>query len=684
MRVCEKCNTEFEGEVCPVCAAEVAQKEEKAETVEPVAVEVASEKKISKKGRKEVVEEPFDNKKYFKTLAASLPLALFALFSVLMFAFYALPIATIRSNSLGSLYSINALYADDFATIKYVILGVTALCVAYAAVSCLIAKVTLAKDRGDVVAMLSSLSYLGYVAVFVCGVLLSSQVSSTYADLGDCVKLCIAMPIVFAVLSLVSSIVTRVLCGTAKLALGKTGIVVLAVVAAIAVVVGVTVPLATDSFNESKFSSIKMGDSAKSVREKLGKPDYEINDSSISSMYGNMFIYVNREARSTLKNSEYLSYYNGYLPTEEKIDDIVKESTDKLQSEVLKYLTKGLVVIFDNEGVASLVYNADCSKIVNSLSGLANWDDKTIKNAEVADVLPYVDWETHLFEISIHYTDGSYMLTKMNATDCEEKNLLESPSRLHLTFTDNMNNKFKVTARFANLNRLSKQIYEDYEYVQFGQNIVITKYLGDDKNVILPATIRNKKVAAIGEGAFVRNATLETVQSSSVTMIYAQAFEYCANLEGINFPNVEYIGNNAFSTCSKLQYLTLEKIKWIGDNAFLYDVLIKSLSLSYTPLTAIGKNAMFGCEELASINVPSTLEYIGEGAFQNSGLEYAVFPTSNWVATRGSEKVSLRMTNPVTIAGLLTTDYVQYTWTKESDQVEYVDVSHQYLRSAVD
>lgn len=131
--------------------------------------------------------------------------------------------------------------------------------------------------------------------------------------------------------------------------------------------------------------------------------------------------------------------------------------------------------------------------------------------------------------------------------------------------------------------------------------IQITKYLGDEENVIIPETIDGKTVGIIGETAFYNEQQLKSVSGNSIKQISGRAFGNCSNLSTINFPNATYIGTShtngiwlgafekcnslinvelpsatmvsdcAFCGCSNLKTIYLPKLESIGTNSFNYD-----------------------------------------------------------------------------------------------------------------
>lgn len=98
-------------------------------------------------------------------------------------------------------------------------------------------------------------------------------------------------------------------------------------------------------------------------------------------------------------------------------------------------------------------------------------------------------------------------------------------------------------------------------------NNVVEKYTGKDRDVIIPDT-----VTEIGDGAFLNNIKIETVQlPSALVIIHDNAFAGCENLKKISLPhNLFTIGDRAFLGCENLGP-TIEipfSVEKIGKQAF--------------------------------------------------------------------------------------------------------------------
>lgn len=146
-----------------------------------------------------------------------------------------------------------------------------------------------------------------------------------------------------------------------------------------------------------------------------------------------------------------------------------------------------------------------------------------------------------------------------------------------------------------------------------------SSYSGD---ITIPASVTYEgntySVAAIGDGAFSSCTGLTSIViPGSVRYIGDYAFFGCQALTSIDIPNsVNYIGQGAF-----------ENTKWYNDQpdglvyagwiAYQYKGNMPTgTSLALTEGTlGIAENAFYGCEGLVSIDIPNSLEYIGDYAF---------------------------------------------------------------------
>ena len=158
--------------------------------------------------------------------------------------------------------------------------------------------------------------------------------------------------------------------------------------------------------------------------------------------------------------------------------------------------------------------------------------------------------------------------------------------------------------------------------------IEITKYTGNDTNVVISSAYDGRNVSRIGESAFEECTTIEMIiMLPDVTEIGKAAFSGCTRLKSFSIPSsVTVINDSVFENCSDLErIIILGDIVSIGRNAFRNCTSLKSVSIPDSCLM-IGESAFEGCECLG-ILVLLGGESIGAGAFKDCvSLKSVSFP----------------------------------------------------------
>lgn len=174
--------------------------------------------------------------------------------------------------------------------------------------------------------------------------------------------------------------------------------------------------------------------------------------------------------------------------------------------------------------------------------------------------------------------------------------------------------------------------------------VAITKYLGNDAEVVVPSEIDYKAVTLIDDEAFKNNEKLKSVKLPDTLIgIGVDAFAYCKSLESVNIPESIKDFSPAFRGCEKLEAIVIpEGVKRIEQGMFRDCTSLENVSLPNSlkiidgsvfenctslenvsipdGVAEIGANAFGGCTALAEISIPESVTYIGASAFGNTAF----------------------------------------------------------------
>lgn len=151
----------------------------------------------------------------------------------------------------------------------------------------------------------------------------------------------------------------------------------------------------------------------------------------------------------------------------------------------------------------------------------------------------------------------------------------------------------------------SEETRSNFEYsILTEDNVVITKYLGDETLVFVPERLAGKAVSVIGESAFQGNDSVEQI-------VLPQG--------------IEVIESQAFKDCSGLQYVVMgTKLKTIGQDAFSYCSNLKELRLP-EGMTVIDLCICAYCPSLEKVVIPQSMEEISLSAFMECDRLYLIY-----------------------------------------------------------
>ena len=446
----------------------------------------------------------------------------------------------------------------------------------------------------------------------------------------------------------------------------------LAVIVILAVILVISIPRILDVIDVSKLDSFKtsaqlIADSAekKYVTNKLNNIDEEITCENVSKLseedYESCKITFDNEgnAKVTIEGKgkfKDLAICNGTKEVSEISDTCSTDSSYFYYQEV----EDGILIRGYEAGIPKVTVK-DESKCKNYLinswnndseeaqsdattlcSGNALDDGYTLERAVSVDNIPSTDYEEAGIEVTLIKIEKvtvkdegkckNYLINSSN-NDSEEVQTNATTLCSGNALDNGLTLNVAIQAGFI----------PSTDYEEAGLEVTI-KPFNKIVNVIIPGSINDKKVVAIGGSAFTTKQLISVVIPNTVTSIGDNAF---ANnqLTSVTIPNsVTSIGNGAFAS-NQLTSITIpDSVTSIGDSAFLENQLT-SVKIPNS-VTSIGDYA-FGENQLTSITIPSSVTSIGDGAFLENQLTSVKIPNS--VTSIGYEAFANNQLTSVTI-----------------------------------
>ena len=165
------------------------------------------------------------------------------------------------------------------------------------------------------------------------------------------------------------------------------------------------------------------------------------------------------------------------------------------------------------------------------------------------------------------------------------------------------NHVYAKGAAECNCGEASVYAYEENE----DGTITLTRYLGGDSEVVVPAKLFGKTVSKV-KGAFCYNGNItKVVISEGITCIDDSLFQDCGNLKEVVLPlSLKTIGMYVFCNCTGLESITIpENVETIGIQAFQYCSNLKEIHmLGKTPPETHWTAFSTECNSVESIYVP--------------------------------------------------------------------------------
>ncbi|MBQ1517420.1 MAG: leucine-rich repeat domain-containing protein, partial [Clostridia bacterium] len=159
-------------------------------------------------------------------------------------------------------------------------------------------------------------------------------------------------------------------------------------------------------------------------------------------------------------------------------------------------------------------------------------------------------------------------------------------------------------------------VYGDFEYTLVGDDVTLTKFIGENDTYSIPAEIDGHTVTTIGEDCFKNSGVITATIPDSVTKIEKQAFYNCTALKTVVLPNeLNTLGQEAFMNCTSLETINIPAtLVNIGYNEYFsgYAPFANCSALKAVTfgdgITKIPTHLFESCTGLSEITVPDTVD----------------------------------------------------------------------------
>jgi len=156
----------------------------------------------------------------------------------------------------------------------------------------------------------------------------------------------------------------------------------------------------------------------------------------------------------------------------------------------------------------------------------------------------------------------------------------------------------------------------EYDLNSEGTGVVIKKYKGTSKDVIIPSMIEDFPIVKLGYDSFKETKIVSVIIPNSVTIIDRECFSKCKYLEKVTLPKgLESLGGSCFYECEALKEIVLSQgLVKISDETFSNSGL-ESIVIPDS-VQEIDYWAFQDCISLTSITIPDSVTTIGSRAFE--------------------------------------------------------------------
>lgn len=212
---------------------------------------------------------------------------------------------------------------------------------------------------------------------------------------------------------------------------------------------------------------------------------------------------------------------------------------------------------------------------------------------------------------------------------------------------------------FTQVVQVAAKTFQDFNYEESKQGIIITNYAGSNKIVNIPSEIDGKPVVEIGRTAFGECRGIEEIiLPNTIEVIDDYVFSKCTDLRKIIIPDsVKSIGEYIFKDCISLTNITLpSSMRSLSEGMFSGCKNLETISLP-SNLTSISSGAFKGCSSLHQLTLPDSIVTIESDVFNGCiGLKEIILPSNlktlgDFAFSKCSFLVSVQFSNSITSIG---------------------------------
>jgi hypothetical protein len=178
----------------------------------------------------------------------------------------------------------------------------------------------------------------------------------------------------------------------------------------------------------------------------------------------------------------------------------------------------------------------------------------------------------------------------------------------------------------------------DFELTDDYEGVVIKKYKGSSRQIVIPSEIQGVPVVEIGYGSFSLTGVITVVIPDSIQKIGSYSFSFCKRLQYIKLPSgLRSIPEGCFKGCESLNYFIIpETITCIESSAFA-NTALESIyipdSVSFSYIDSIWGDECHSsfvfslCKKLKEVRLPNNMDVLPKGMFSNcESLESITLP----------------------------------------------------------